>query len=311
MQTPTTSRRHVPNRVYSIRKLVRNYSLIPQKQLGFELMKPYRTQNPAILEFWRRVRETEDDIAEAIAQNGYSTPLNNTLFEPQAQDEIILCLNYDGLYGINNINRFLQGGNPNRAFNWREAIYKVGDPILFSDAQRFRPVIYNNLKGWIVGIVQEPGSIQFDVMLDRSLNSFDVLGIEGLRWIADSTVRFTVYDLPNVSDEDDDTLNTTVPFQVAYAVSIHKAQGLEYDSVKIVITDANDDDISHSIFYTAVTRTRQRLKIFWTPETQQKVLKKLSPKPIRRMSIYLKVDATLLPSVDYLILRTPTIRLSQ
>ena len=75
-----------------------------------------------------------------------------------------------------------------------------------------------------------------------------MLGIEGLRWIADSTVRFTVYDLPNVSDEDDDTLNTTVPFQVAYAVSIHKAQGLEYDSVKIVITDANDDDISHSIF---------------------------------------------------------------
>ena len=47
-----------------------------------------------------------------------------------------------------------------------------------------------------------------------------------------------------------------MPFQVAYAVSIHKAQGLEYDSVKIVITGANEDDISHSIFYTAVTRAR-------------------------------------------------------
>ncbi|AWN17958.1 RecD-like DNA helicase YrrC [Salinisphaera sp. LB1] len=31
----------------------------------------------------------------------------------------------------------------------------------------------------------------------------------------------------DTSDEDDDSLNTTVPFQVAYAVSIHKAQGLE------------------------------------------------------------------------------------
>ena len=66
-----------------------------------------------------------------------------------------------------------------------------------------------------------------------------------------------------------------MPFQVAYAVSIHKAQGLEYDSVKIVITDANEDDITHSIFYTAVTRARQQLKIFWTPETQQAVLDSL------------------------------------
>jgi ATP-dependent exoDNAse (exonuclease V) alpha subunit len=62
---------------------------------------------------------------------------------------------------------------------------------------------------------------------------------------------------------------------VAYAVSIHKAQGLEYDSVKIVITDANEDDITHSVFYTAVTRARERLRIFWTPETQQAVLKGL------------------------------------
>ena len=83
-----------------------------------------------------------------------------------------------------------------------------------------------------------------------------------------------VYDY-DASDEDDDSLNTTVPFQVAYAVSIHKAQGLEYDSVKIVITDANEDDITHSIFYTAVTRAREHLKIFWTPETQQGVLKRL------------------------------------
>ena len=89
-------------------------------------------------------------------------------------------------------------------------------------------------------------------------------------------MRFSVYEY-DTSDEDDDSLSTSVPFQVAYAVSIHKAQGLEYDSVKIVITDANEDDVTHNIFYTAVTRTRERLRIFWTPETQQAVLKSLRP----------------------------------
>jgi ATP-dependent exoDNAse (exonuclease V) alpha subunit len=200
--------------------------------------------------------------------------LDKTLFETHGQDEIILCLNYDGLYGINNINRFLQISNPGAATTWRVSTYKVGDPVLFHETERFRPVIYNNLKGRIVGIDHVPGRIQFDVELDRPLSEFDVVGDE-LEWVVGSTVRFTVYEHPDTSDDDDDSLNTTVPFQVAYAVSIHKAQGLEYDSVKIVITDANEDDITHSIFYTAVTRARERLRIFWTPETQHSVLQRL------------------------------------
>ena len=34
-------------------------------------------------------------------------------------------------------------------------------------------------------------------------------------------------------------LKSVVPFQLAYAVSIHKAQGLEYDSVKVIIPSNN------------------------------------------------------------------------
>lgn len=247
-------------------------SFIPSTSV-FELKTPFRTENDLLLNFWKKVRFIEDDIAEIMARNGYSTVLDQSLFETQRQDEIILCLNYDGLYGINNINRFLQSSNPNAAVTWGASTYKTGDPILFNETERFRPVIYNNLKGKIVGIEHDRYWIQFDVELDRPLSEFDVYGHE-LEWIEDSTVRFKVYRY-DVSDEDDDSLNTIVPFQVAYAVSIHKAQGLEYDSVKIVITDANEDDITHSIFYTAITRAREHLKVFWTPETQQGVLKRL------------------------------------
>lgn len=239
----------------------------------FELTTPFRTKNKSLLTFWDKVRNVDDDISEVIARNGYSSVLDHTLFERQGQDEIILCLNYDGLYGINNINRFLQSSNPGAATTWRVSTYKIGDPVLFHETERFRPVVYNNLKGRIVGIDHVPGRIQFDIELDRPLSEFDVVGDE-LEWMVGSTVRFSVHEYDS-SDEDDDSLNTTVPFQVAYAVSIHKAQGLEYDSVKVVVTDANEDDITHSIFYTAVTRTRESLRIFWTPETQQSVLKSL------------------------------------
>ena len=247
-------------------------SFIPSTAV-FELTTPYRTTNISLVDFWNKVRNIDDDIAETMAHGGYSTVLDKTLFETQGQDEIILCLNYDGLYGINNINRFLQSSNRGAATTWRVSMYKIGDPVLFNESDRFRPVIYNNLKGRIVGIEHDRGWIRFDVELDRPLTEFDVVGNE-LEWVRGSTVRFTVYDYDS-SDEDDDSLNTIIPFQVAYAVSIHKAQGLEYDSVKIVITDANDEDITHSIFYTAVTRARKRLRIFWTPETQQRVLQRL------------------------------------
>lgn len=249
-------------------------SFIP-KTAVFELTTPFRTKNADVLDLWSTVRDMNDDIAETLARNGYSAVLNETLFQAQRSDEIILCLNYDGLYGINNVNRFLQSSNPGAATAWGASTYKVGDPVLFSETDRFRPVIYNNLKGKIVDIQTFPGHIQFDVSLDRPVTAFDVDGVQ-LRYVKDSTVQFDVYERGS-GDDDDDSTTGSVPFQVAYAVSIHKAQGLEYDSVKVVITDANEDDISHNIFYTAITRAREHLQIFWTPETEHAVLSSLQP----------------------------------
>ena len=250
-------------------------SFVPEESV-FELETPYRTTNAGLLGLWQKVRNVEDDITEAMTRGGYSTVLNETLFEPQREDEIILCLNYDGLYGINNINRFLQSSNPNPAAEWGPATYKIGDPVVFNDSERFKPLIYNNLKGTIVGIERVPGRVRFEIDLARAVTELSVWGTD-LTWVRDSVVAFDVFELAN-SDGDDAALNTSIPFQVAYAVSIHRAQGLEYESVKVVITDANEDDVSHSIFYTALTRARERLQVFWTPETQQAVLEKLEHK---------------------------------
>ncbi len=69
---------------------------------------------------------------------------------------------------------------------------------------------------------------------------------------------------------------------MAYAISIHKAQGLEYDKVVIIISDEIEEQITHNIFYTAITRAKKNLTIYWSPETEKKVLENLKEKDINR-----------------------------
>lgn len=248
----------------------------------FELTKPYRSTNPNLLDFWNKVRILDDDILEHITKNGYSSKLDESIFEHSEMDEIILCLNYDGLYGINNINRFLQSSNENPLIQWGINTYKVKDPVLFNESERFAPLIYNNLKGSIVDIQVLDESIQFDIEVDKVINEFEALGydfqlLENSK-SGNSVIRFSVNKYKSTDEDDDLFSGAVVPFQISYAVSIHKAQGLEYNSVKIVITDEVEEMISHNIFYTAITRAREKLKIYWTPETENKILNGLEKK---------------------------------
>ena len=50
--------------------------------------------------------------------------------------------------------------------------------------------------------------------------------------------------------------------------------------MKIVITDEVDELITHNIFYTAITRAQNELKIYWTPEVEKKVLERIRPRNI-------------------------------
>lgn len=249
-------------------------SYIPPESVH-ELTHPFRTTDEALLTLWDRVRDLDDRIEESLSKNEYSKELGESLFTRHGTDEIVLCLNYDGLYGINNVNRFLQASNPNPAYTWGETAYKVGDPVLFNETDRFRPLIFNNLKGNIVEISQVRGKITFDVDLGpgRDVTEMEARDSD-LRLVGGSVVQFDVIERPD-TDEDDDSTTTIMPFQIAYAVSIHKAQGLEFDSVKVVITEASEENISHSIFYTAITRARKHLEVYWTPDTQNRILSRL------------------------------------
>lgn len=260
-----------------------------------ELVKPYRSNSKQLQALWDNVRKMEDDILDRLQAGGYSVNLDPSILTPASENEIILCLNYGGLYGINNINHFMQENNNGKEIRRGIQRYKVGDPILFNDlADSFFtknkeqvPIIHNNMKGRIVDFrLLEAGKvterIQFDIEIDKPLMNlqeqdldFQIIGVSEK---GNSIIRFEVYKNKSTDEDDDSVSKNMVPFQIAYAVSIHKAQGLEYDSVKIIITDDIDELITHSIFYTAITRAREKLKIYWTQSVEKKVLDRIKPK---------------------------------
>lgn len=259
-------------------------SFIPKTSIT-ELTIPYRTKNRKLLDLWKKVRNIDDDILEHITTNNYSSILDDSIFVHSEDDEIILLLNYDGLYGINNMNKFLQGNNENEPIIWGNLIYKIGDPILFNDTKRFGPSIYNNLKGKIINIKTIEDKIQFDIEIDKSITEMDTFQYDFHLLYnlsnGNSIISFDVAKHKN-TDEDDESSDAVVPFQIAYAVSIHKAQGLEYNSVKLVITNEVEEMISHNIFYTAITRAKEKLKIYWSPETENKILTSIQTRNIKR-----------------------------
>ena len=252
-------------------------SLLPS-HATFELTEQFRTSDEQLLRLWRKVRSFEDGIYEYLTHNQMTKILDNSVFEKtdDEEDQIILCYNYDGLYGINSINRYLQSKNSNPPFYWNQYVFKVDDPVIFHNTKRFANILHNNLKGRIKRIEVADGKITFDIAVDISLNEMNLRfsNLEFVESLDDgwTVVRFSIYKYDDEEENGEPGEIHTVPFQVAYAVSIHKSQGLEYNSVKIIIANNIDELITHNVFYTAITRAKKKLLIYWTPETANKVL---------------------------------------
>lgn len=252
-------------------------NILPEKAV-VELASTWRTEDELLRGLWEEVRFKRPFITEKLVIDGpFSENISKRIFESQDEDEVVLCLNYDGKFGLNSINSYFQDANPAPAFFWQEWRYKVGDPILFNESKRF-PKLYNNLKGRIVDIEQDEYSICFTVDIGTLLTALDAKHSE-FEWISSNNnttrIRFKVYDDDGGTTEEERELarmQSVVPFQLAYAVSIHKAQGLEYNSIKIIIPNSNSESISHGIFYTAITRTKKKLKIYWSADTMKKII---------------------------------------
>lgn len=265
--------------------------VLPEKAI-VELNSTWRTNEQTLKDLWGEVRFTKPLITEMLVIDGpFSENIGKSMFEKVDEDEVVLCLNYDGKFGLNSINSYFQDANPAKdIFYWYEWKYKVGDRVLFNESKRF-PILYNNLKGTIVDIYGEVNSLTFTIEIPIVLTAIDVRGLD-LQLVSvtekSTQIRFTVSE-NDESKEDEDyemaRMKSIVPFQLAYAVSIHKAQGLEYESIKIVIPNSNSERITHGVFYTAITRAKKHLKIYWSSDTMQKVISGLSMQQNDKISL--------------------------
>ena len=262
-------------------------NMIVTKGANVELSNTWRTDDPKLIGLWNEVREHKPLITERMAIDGpFSEKIGADLLkEDEYKDHVVLCLNYDGKFGLNNMNNYFQcANNKGEPVVWDEWTYKKGDPVLFNDSKRF-PILYNNLKGWIAEIEKTKKEIQFTIDIDLMLTEKECKE-NGIEYIGENgkytRIRFSVFKYDNnVPDDKEDKIDemrmkAVVPFQLAYAVSIHKAQGLEYDSVKIVIPDSNSERVTHGVFYTAITRAKKKLKIYWSAETMQSIVDEFS-----------------------------------
>ena len=270
--------------------------IIQARGASVELLSTWRTEDRNLISLWDEVRKKDICITEKLTLLGpYTTDIGPEILQQKINDEVILCLNYDGKFGLNNMNRFFQNANQNSpAVSWYEWSYKKGDRILFNDNNRF-PILYNNLKGELIDIQKTSDHITFTVDVETVLTEKDCSGTElSLIDVHENTsrIRFTVYSHDENVDDDNEwaQMRSVIPFQLAYAVSIHKAQGLEYDSVKIIIPSNNAERISHGIFYTAITRAKKSLKIFCSSETLNSVINRIYSEEQNKRSLEIIKD---------------------
>ncbi len=69
-------------------------------------------------------------------------------------------------------------------------------------------------------------------------------------------------------------LNSRLPLELAYAMTVHKAQGSGYDTVLIPLSEEQMGNmLNRNLFYTAISRAKKRVILFGTEEAVERALR--------------------------------------
>lgn len=163
------------------------------------------------------------------------TTTYSNLLKTSGKEKIqIIAPIYKGMAGINEINKTIQNMfNKNEIYiEYGELIYKVDDRVM-QLVNRPEDNIFNGDIGYIYDIVKEAGKFKIIINYDENFVSYEKQELNQIT--------------------------------LAYASSIHKAQGSEFDNVIVPFIDSYNFMLNKNLTYTAVTRAKKKLILCGNP----------------------------------------------
>lgn len=196
-------------------------------------------------DFFFMNKSLESDIAELVIQLAKQRLPDTYGFSP-IDDIQVLCPTKMGMAGTKELNKQLQSAlNPpsqNKAeLKFFDVIFRTGDKVMQTKNDYDVLWTKNNEKG--------SGIFNGDIGIIRSVDRFSqnvTIDFEG---------RVAIY-----------TSEMLRRLEHAYAITIHKSQGSEYDAVIIPITAFTHNLLYRNLLYTGVTRAKKMIIVIGTRE---------------------------------------------
>lgn len=196
-------------------------------------------------DFFFMNKSLESDIAELVIQLAKQRLPDTYGFSP-IDDIQVLCPTKMGMAGTKELNKQLQSAlNPpsqNKAeLKFFDVIFRTGDKVMQTKNDYDVLWTKNNEKG--------SGIFNGDIGIIRTVDRFSqnvTIDFEG---------RVAIY-----------TSEMLRRLEHAYAITIHKSQGSEYDAVIIPITAFTHNLLYRNLLYTGVTRAKKMIIVIGTKE---------------------------------------------
>ena len=196
-------------------------------------------------DFFFMNKSLESDIAELVIQLAKQRLPHTYGFSP-IDDIQVLCPTKMGMAGTKELNKQLQAAlNPpsqNKAeLKFFDVIFRTGDKVMQTKNDYDVLWTKNNEKG--------SGIFNGDIGIIRTVDRFSqnvTIDFEG---------RVAIY-----------TSEMLRKLEHAYAITIHKSQGSEYDAVIIPITAFTHNLLYRNLLYTGVTRAKKMIIVIGTKE---------------------------------------------
>lgn len=177
------------------------------------------------------------------------------------RDMVILCPKKNGKISTSVINDFLQKQYAALRGRSRQVI-KVSEDVtrVFAEDDRVIQVKNNyRLPCSESDGTERDGVFNGDIGAVRKVYKYSDLAVD----VCFDDGRFTTYPIKNASE-----------LELAYALTVHKAQGAEWKNVLLVLPDEYGSLFNRNLLYTAVTRAKENLWILGSMETINRMIQR-------------------------------------